>query len=444
MKRRSRLWWVAIGAVFVGLGSVSRGQGQSQQDGEFGEIPDRYIVLLKAGTSPAAVSNGHGLTPDFVYSTAVNGFAGTVPPGRLRALQNDSRVEAVIPDRVVSALGKPGGGGGGAGQVVPAGVQRIGANNVAYTGDGVGVAVMDTGLDFNHNDLKPLGSASFSAFGGSAQDGNGHGTHVGGIIAARNNAIDVVGVAPNATLYAVKVLDNAGNGSDATVMEGLDWIADNANTVFPPIRVVNMSLGRAGSIGDNPALRQAVQKITNSPTDPIPGLGITVVVSAGNDCNLEISQQVPAAYPEVMAVSSTTAADGTNSGCKFFSGVIKADTASYFTTDGTDVAVAAPGEDKENVTKSCFISSVGVLSTKLGGGTTRMSGTSQAAPHMAGVVALLYAQAGGTLDPEYARSKIKLGADRKNVAPLNSPTSCYTFDGTREGVLYAPGALAAP
>ena len=177
-------------------------------------------------------------------------------------------------------------------------------------------------------------------------DDNGHGTHVSGIIAARNNTIDVVGVAPNATLYAVKVLDRSGSGTDSTVMAGLDWIALNASLVSPEIRVVNMSLGRQGSLNDNPALRAAVQNLYDS--------GITVVVSAGNDSGLDVSQEVPATYPEVLAIACSTAVDGGNSGC-IFGGVIKADTASYFTTDGKydpatriGVTISAPGVEKED------------------------------------------------------------------------------------------------
>jgi subtilisin family serine protease len=424
------LTWAAAGMI-AGLAPLTRGQ-------EAGEaVPDRYIVQLKPGVPAAATAREHGVIPIHVFGRVANGYAGFIPPGLLPRVVSDSRVEAVIPDRVMTIQAKPGGGGGSSGQVVPAGVVRIGAapGQVGYTGSGVGVAIVDTGIDLNHADLGgPV--AAFSAFGGSPQDDQGHGTHVAGIVAARNNTRDVVGVAPEATLYAVKVLNAKGSGTDSDVMAGLEWIANNAVTVIPPIQVANLSLGRPGTLNDNPALRAAFQEVVAA--------GVTVVVSAGNDCAAEVSQMVPATYPEVIAVASTTARDGTSA---YASLKIRADTASYFTTDGAfdpgsgiGVTISAPGEEQENILRGYRLSSVGILSTKLGGGTVRMSGTSMAAPHVAGVAALLY-QKNSSLLPEDIRSLLMAGADNP-AAPLDSPTSCYSFDGDREGVVYAPNALS--
>jgi subtilisin family serine protease len=209
-------------------------------------------------------------------------------------------------------------------------------------------------------------------------------------------------------------------------MSGLEWVLDNHASVAPAIKVVNMSLGRSGSVDDNPAMHDLITALA--------GAGITVVVAAGNDATMDVGSQIPAAYPEVMAVASTTALAGTNQ-CRHLSAPIAADTASYFTTDGTGVIVSAPGEERENVSRACFISSVGILSTRLGGGTTRMSGTSMAAPHVAGIVARYY-QAG--FQANDIRQYLQLDAERVGSAPLDSPTSQYSYDGVREGVAQAP------
>jgi subtilisin len=402
------------------------------------------IVLFRDGVTPAererVVRQSGGV--------ATRHFRN-VPASAARAearsrtfLERHPDVLSVVPDRDVEKLGKPTASGSAtAAQVVPAGVMRVGAQPgaVALTGAGVGVAIVDTGIDFQHGDLKAaVAAACFTAYA-TCQDDEGHGTHVAGIVSAANNTIDVVGVAPGSTLYAIKVLDGRGRGTDSTIMAGLDWIADHAALVSPAIRVVNMSLGRRGTLGDNPALRASVQAVV--------GVGVTVVVAAGNDSTLEVSEQVPATYPEVVAVASTTATAG-SSACGGHPSPVVGGTASYFTTDGAfdsvtgiGVTVSAPGEDREDISKSCFLKSVGILSTRLGGGTVRMSGTSMAAPHVTGVVALMAEQSAVT--PDDARQRLRLGGDALDVAPLDSPASGYSFDGVREGIVWAPGALSA-
>jgi subtilisin family serine protease len=394
----------------------------------FAQGAQRYIVTFRTATTPAARSNALGragarLEIDYRH---VATSAVTVPDGRaLNALRNDSAVLSIVPDRPVSAYqgkGKPSGGSSST-QVVPAGVARVGVPTASSNGSGVGVAILDTGIDLTHADLSGTVDA-FTAFGNSCQDDNGHGTHVAGIAAARDNNSDVIGVAPNAQLYCVKVLDAAGSGSDATVMAGLDWVLDSP---AGQIRVVNLSLGRAGTVDDNPALHALVSAIVNA--------GITIVVAAGNDASMDVSQQIPAAYEEVISVASTTAVAGSNQ-CRLLSAPIAADTASFFSTDGVGVSISAPGEDAEDVNRSCFIKSLGILSTRLGGGTTRMAGTSMAAPHVSGIAARHYQR-----DPAYRpadiRQFIESDAARVGTAPLNSPASGYTPDGEREGIARA-------
>ena len=419
MKRPARF----AAAVVLALGLAAPAAAQDSQN---------HIVTFQPGVNPAGrvrvVGNaGAALRRGF---SGVNAVAVRVPNAAvLAALRGDASVVSVVPDRQVFAFqgkGKPG-GGGTASQVVPAGVTRVGAATALSNGEGVGVAILDTGIDLLHADLAGTVDA-FSAHGDSCQDDESHGTHVAGTVAARDNSVDVVGVAPKATLFCVKVLNAQGSGEDSDLMGGLDWVLSNHATVQPRIRVINMSLGRTGTVGDNPAMHTLITQLTAA--------GVAVVVSAGNDAGAEIDEMIPAAYSEVLAVASTTALTGQNA-CSRLAGPIAADTASYFTTDGAGVAVSGPGEDAEDVNKACFVKSVGILSTKLAGGTTRMSGTSMASPHVAGIVARYFQK-----DPSYTvanvRQFLKDDAVRKGVAPLNSPTSSYTFDGVREGVAKAP------
>lgn len=422
--RNAPVWRLVVAVLLVMHGTAGLVLAQGSEN---------YIVRFREGTAAearAAVVRGAGAELGKAFGR-VNAAAVRVPnTNALTALLKHPSVLDVIPNLPVSAYqngkGKPGGGGGGSAQVVPAGVARVGVPTSISNGNGIGVAVLDTGVDLAHSDLAGTVDA-FNAFGAqSCQDDEGHGTHVAGIIAARDNTKDVVGVAPSATIYCVKVLDSSGSGSDVTVMSGLEWVLDNHASVVPAIKVLNMSLGRAGSVDDNPAMHDLVVAVE--------GAGITLVVAAGNDATADVSSQIPAAYPEVIAVASTTALAGTNQ-CRFLSAPIAADTASYFTTDGIGVTISAPGEEQENVSRACLISSVGILSTRLGGGTTRMSGTSMASPHVAGVVARYY-QAG--LQASDIRQVLQFDADRVGISPLDSPSSQYTFDGEREGIVQAP------
>jgi subtilisin family serine protease len=230
----------------------------------------------------------------------------------------------------------------------------------------LGIAVIDSGVDFNHPDLAPAANAAGTAFnatspGASCQDDGGHGTHVSGLIAALNNTIGIVGVAPSAKIYCVKALSSALSGTDSQLMAALDWVIQNRALVSPPIRVVNMSLGRpldAGETLANSVFRPLIQTLYNA--------GVVVVTSAGNNPTLEISQTVPAGFPEVISVASTTANNGIRT-CYLFGlsslGPVSADTASGFTTDGAGVTVSAPGEERSDIVT---LGSVGCVGLKYG------------------------------------------------------------------------------
>lgn len=422
------------------------------------DTPCLAIVDFEDSVAPAnrqGILRGAGAVMRFGFGV-MNAAAAMVPNlDAYWSLALDPAVTRIYPDLPVHAIAPPNSctpwpdckGGSTEDpatlETLGAGVLRIGANLVwtgigTYTGNGTGVAILDTGLDSGHQDLADnigggancLGdSATHNCGNGSWEDDAGHGTHVGGIVAALHNDLDVAGVAPDATLYAVKVLDGSGSGYMSNIIAGLQWATGNS-----AISVVNMSLGGAGNCAtDAPTLQHAIQLAIDA--------GVTVVVAAGNNREVEIADVIPAGCTGVIAVASTSAEDGKNK-CKRLSDNIRADTASFFTTDGPGVAVSAPGEARED--NSCaMLQPVGILSLAMGGGTTRMYGTSMAAPHVAGVVALML-EANPFLSPGQVEAAIRGSATRVGDAPLPHPYISPTYDdGIYEGVIDAPAAVAA-
>lgn len=420
------------------------------------DAEDRYIVSFRPGNASAfrieaALRAGAMPLADLEM---INALSVRVPnPAILAALQSEPAVVRVVPDRRIFALGGglPERSGGGriaaddrsfrtadAWEVVPAGVQRVGEPTVGDEGAGVGIMIADTGIDWTHPDLN-VAAERFDAFGGDCMDKNGHGTHVAGTAAALRNGAGVVGVAPGATLYCGKVLSDTGAGSDSNIIELLQWVVSrNSAGASPPIQVVNLSLGRDMADGDvDGPLHEAIKTASSA--------GVTLIVAAGNDPSTEVKHQVPAGFAETIAVASTTAEDGYASRCPFSDGIIPADTASYFTTDGAmdpdtriGVTVSAPGGTRESINLFCRISCEGILSTAIGGGTTKTiggsaaCGTSMAAPHVSGLAARLVAA--GVSGTEDIRQRLRTDADLAGSGPRDSRSAAYSYDGVREGV----------
>ena len=383
--------------VFASFGMVSF--VEAQQNGNESKIPGAYIVVFKdsvshSETTGTAMGRAYGLDIAFQYAHVLKGFAATIPDARLSEIVNDPRVAFVSEDHEVYAYGNPQNPGqlkrGGSTlppppqpvQVTPTGIARIAGTANENKGAGIGVAVIDTGIDLTHPDLASnIGSASKTCVRGtrSAADDNGHGTHVAGTIAALDNTIGAVGVAPEAKLYAVKVLDKSGSGSWSSIICGIDWVT--ANTERYNIKVANMSLGGTGSSDDNcgltngDPLHQAICRSRDT--------GVTYVVAAGNGDPvyhnpLNTSGSVPAAYDDaVITVSALADSDGLPGALGSSTSYGADDTFASFSNYGSEVDLAAPGVD--------------ILSTWKRGEYAISSGTSMAAPHVAGAVALYVA-----------------------------------------------------
>jgi len=349
-------------------------------------IKGQYIVVFKNNVSDVdgtvdRVSRGRGLGILQRYHNALKGFAATIPAAALPFIEKSPYVAYVDQDQEVQAVGglvpvK-------SGETVPTGVRRMGADSLTqvHQASTVSVAVIDTGIDLTNKDLNAVNGKNCVRSTRTANDDNGHGTHVSGTIAAKNTGSGVVGVAPGTTLYAVKVLNSAGSGTWSQVICGIDWVT--ANAAKYNIKVASMSLGGTGSnngnCGNTTSLHQA---ICNSVA-----AGVTYVVAAGNNA-ISLDTFVPAAYPEVLTVTAMTDSDGKSGGtggapaCRTSETDDKYASFSNYAVSATAInhTVAAPG--------------VCIYSDWKSGGFNTISGTSMATPHVTGTVALCFGNGG--------------------------------------------------
>ncbi|HYG72302.1 MAG TPA: S8 family serine peptidase, partial [Actinomycetota bacterium] len=241
-------WTLASVAIRDAGGAASPAPSTRRADA----IAGSYIVVFRDLVGPPAtvtdrLERALGFRAEHGYSHAIRGFAARLAPAQLSALTRNPNVALIVPDRPVSALdGVP----LTTGDTVPTSVRRIEAGSAALThgASSANVAVVDSGVDLDHPDLNVRRGANCVGTG-LPEDDNGHGTHVAGTIAARNDGVGVTGVAPGTTVYAVKVLDGAGSGSWSSVICGLDWaIGTHADAdATNDIDVANLSLGGAGT-----------------------------------------------------------------------------------------------------------------------------------------------------------------------------------------------------
>ncbi|HEX5525622.1 MAG TPA: S8 family serine peptidase [Solirubrobacterales bacterium] len=348
-----------------------------------------YIVVFEDSVqAPAALAHSqaeeHNGRLGFVYSHAIKGYSAELPPAAVTALEHDPRIKSISPDGPVELLEEEVGletenneGPEISEATTPTGINRVFAtSNKALDIDGqddvranVDVAVIDTGIDSTQPDLNVVGRTNCTleaktCVDNSGTDGNSHGTHVAGTIGALDNGFGVVGVAPGARLWSVKVLNDSGGGTWSQVIAGIDWVTAHANE----IEVANLSLGGNGTW---PEVREAIEGAVKA--------GVVVVAAAGNS-NGDSKNFTPAFVPSAITVSAIADYDGKPGGkaaptCANYG---LDDQRATFSNYGSVIDVTAPG--------------VCILSTEPGNTYGVKSGTSMASPLVAGAAALLAAK----------------------------------------------------
>jgi subtilisin len=347
------------------------------------------IVVLDEGEDPQSAADAMGVDVTHIYTNVFTGFAGVVREEPVdttdarASRKKKPKTKQIAVDGPVAAES----------QVIPTGVSRVGVPKDGNSHLNItkpvlaDIAIVDSGIS-ELPDLEVEGGYSCIGSSTAWQDDNGHGTHVAGIAAAKDNDLGVVGVAPGARLWAVKVLDSKGGGAFSDVICGLDWVAGNADT----IDVANLSLSgsqKRGSCTDQP-LHIAVCAVVNA--------GVTVVVAAGNQGG-NADDRVPASYPEVITVSGFSDSDGKPGGLGPEPCWAKRDDMFLsFSNYGSAVDITAPG--------GC------IVSYNQFGSLIEESGTSEASPHVAGAIANFVAGQNPRPTPDQSRNWLLTTASR--------------------------------
>lgn len=318
--------------------------------GQADRIPGQYIVVFEDDVTDVPglaqrLAAQHGAAVRYTYTSAIRGFAAGMPAQAAEAISRHPAVAYVEPDQVMTATVTQSSAVWGLDRIDQRSLPLSGTYQYTYTATSVRAYIIDTGLDVNHAQFEGRAQNVYDAFGGSGNDCNGHGTHVGGTVGGKT-----YGVAKKVMLRGVRVLDCNGSGSTSGIIAAVDWV--RANHIKPA--VANMSLGG----GYSSSLNTAVNNLS--------GAGVFVAVAAGNS-NADACNYSPASAAYVTSVAASTSSD------------YKASYSNY----GSCVELYAPGS--------------GIKSAWIGSGTTEtntINGTSMASPHVAGVAALYKANFG--------------------------------------------------
>jgi subtilisin family serine protease len=306
-------------------------------------VPDQYIVTLKSGSKAGSLARAAGVNPKQTYDSVIDGFAAKLTTRQLDALRANPDVTRIEEDQQVRASTTQENATWGLDRIDQRTLPLSGSYGYNTTASDVTAYIIDTGIDPGHPEFGDRAEIAYDAtLGGIGLDCNGHGTHVAGTVGG-----STYGVAKGVKLRGVRVLNCAGLGTNADVIEGMDWVRTHAEKPA----VANMSLGG----GYSASVNSAATKLSES--------GVFLAVAAGND-GADACDTSPASASGVTTVAASD----------------KNDNAASFSNYGSCVETYAPGVD--------------ITSSWLLGGTDTLSGTSMASPHVAGVGAL-YKSANG-------------------------------------------------
>jgi subtilisin len=406
----------AVTLTVAGAATAQAGGGQTSMVGGAGRArADAYVVLLedtaRVDHALTRAEDAYGASVENVYRSAIKGYSAQLTPAEARALAHAPGVQAVKPDIRYEI----------AAQRMPTGINRTNAErsprariNGRDQRVNVDVAVIDTGIDLNHPDLNVYrrGAKNCSATSVGANDQNGHGTHVAGTIGALDNRVGVVGMAPGARVWPVRVFGRSGAGSLAEVICGVDYVTAHAGQ----IEVANMSLSSPGGRDDGECGNRVGDPLHQAICASVRA-GVTYVVAAGNSGqNAALSS--PSSYDEVITVSALADFNGRpGGGARATCRPDRDDTFADFSNYGADVDLIAPG--------------VCIRSTWMNGRYSSISGTSMASPHVAGAAAL-YLSAHPAASPQTVRSALVRSGSR-------NWSGADDRDGTHEPLLDVSG-----